>query len=324
MARLFIIGNGFDLFHGLPTSTNAFRNYLDKIKPFHDLHSVLDEFEMCGVNWGELENSLAYFELDAAEAANVQYPDYLSERESDRDGTILNMQYHLGSLRDSVFEALDAMTNNANNQLYRVARRANVTFCANDAVVNFNYTSTLERLYEVPDECDILHIHGMRENGDPAIFGYKDPIKENCYRTTWFTGSELDGHGYTRDYYVDTQRSLLLEFYLEWRKPLQTKKLEDFIEDKEIDTVIVLGHSLSEVDRPYFATIDEVLKPKLWVVSQHDGSPNSNTLSKYPFYNRIIFFNFEQLVDASIEDIIASASSTSITSPSKALNASSI
>ena len=69
MATLYIIGNGFDLFHGLATSTDAFRALLDQRKLHGGVHSALDEFEMCGVDWGELENSLAQFELDEAEAA---------------------------------------------------------------------------------------------------------------------------------------------------------------------------------------------------------------------------------------------------------------
>lgn len=91
MNNLFIVGNGFDISHGLKTSYENFHQYLIENYPdayfdysmapestlSHDGDDVYDEAEVVGFlihiisemepkgeKWSDLENSLGYLEFD--------------------------------------------------------------------------------------------------------------------------------------------------------------------------------------------------------------------------------------------------------------------
>lgn len=50
---------------------------------------------------------------------------------------------------------------------------ADLNLDPNDLYINFNYTNTLQRLYNIPDKC-ILHIHGALKNLNGADILWKD------------------------------------------------------------------------------------------------------------------------------------------------------
>lgn len=52
---LFIIGNGFDLMHGLPSSYYNFRDYISKS---NRVRSILDTFIRLEEVWGDYESNL--------------------------------------------------------------------------------------------------------------------------------------------------------------------------------------------------------------------------------------------------------------------------
>lgn len=165
--RLFIIGNGFDICHKLPTRYNPhFRNIAERMdwQGFWSLYSC-DEESL----WSDFESSLSYPDFSSLTALfDGYYPDYLSDHESDRDGIITQVDL-VGHLES----ALDEFANNAENEL-ACARPLDKFFqCFNpdDLYVNFNYTSTLQDLYEI-DESHVLHIHG-HVGCSPLLLGYK-------------------------------------------------------------------------------------------------------------------------------------------------------
>ena len=173
MSKLYIIGNGFDLFHNLPTSTSDFCRILSKKSIYGDNENALCVFNNFGVDWGEFENSLSYIDPQIIEESILSYPDYLSDRESDRDNTIFYTNEYLNSMRESILESLADMVNLANKQLKYTSKKINNLFNESDAIVSFNYTSTLEKLYDI-GKLPILHIHGFKDNNEELIFGYKE------------------------------------------------------------------------------------------------------------------------------------------------------
>jgi len=169
MNRLLIIGNGFDLFHGLPTKfTPDFKNIAESEE---QLHYFWEIYQTSEANiWADFENLLAYPDFNSLEEIFEGYqPDYLSDHESDRDSIITQVE----------------LNGNLNSSLNKFAYQAE---CAvekarsiapyidlikdNDLFVNFNYTHTLEKLYGVQKN-RVLHIHG--EVGmDNLILGYPE------------------------------------------------------------------------------------------------------------------------------------------------------
>ena len=103
MNTLFIIGNGFDRYHDLPTSTCDFCNILSSKNVDGDVENALEIFVNYGVDWGEYENSLSMLDLDEIEKQHLTMPDYMSDHEGDRDGTIFYMESYLSDL-NSVIE----------------------------------------------------------------------------------------------------------------------------------------------------------------------------------------------------------------------------
>ncbi|MEK8746646.1 AbiH family protein, partial [Escherichia coli] len=53
--RLYIIGNGFDMRHGLPTGYKHFKSYVEKND--QDLYDAIEEYIPAGDEWNELENA---------------------------------------------------------------------------------------------------------------------------------------------------------------------------------------------------------------------------------------------------------------------------
>ena len=289
MGKLYIIGNGFDLHFGLKTAVSDFKTYLAGEEVYDKSLNALDVFGVYGINWGDYEQSLINMELDAIEDENELGPDYLSDRETDRDGGILNMQMVVDSLSDSVRSALHKMVLDANHALEQKEPIASPIFKAGDAILSFNYTSTIETLFTMPDSVPICHLHGYVEDGTELIFGYKD--NKTNHRHNW---ADLGEDG---DYYLQQQRSIVYRFYQCCEKPLQLKKLKEFLwMCKGIDHVVVLGHSMQDVDSDYMELIEHTFSPDSWEISCYNGYPNMDSLQSYSFFQKIHIQDFDKLL----------------------------
>jgi hypothetical protein len=289
---LYIIGNGFDLFHGLHTSTTDYCEILS----FKDVYGTFDNayevFNGYGNDWCDYEKSLSYIDLDLIEEEILSYPDYYSDRESDRDGTVWFVNEHLISLRKAVFGSLREMVEMANNDINDSDKRINNVFKKAAAVINFNYTSTVEKLYE-PNSIPILHIHGCYDQGEDLLFGYKEGNNSKEYKNRYFNPSD-DG----RNYYTDAQRESIAGFYDGLKKELQLKRLEDFLKSisNKVDQICVMGHSMSDVDGDYMEMIDSITNPRKWFISQYNNEPSIDNLKIYPFANKIVFYSLNDLL----------------------------
>lgn len=287
---LFIIGNGFDLHHGLHTSTLDFCEILSSKEIHGDVDDAYEVFNNYGIDWCEYEKSLSQLDLDEIEDQSLSMPNYMSDHEYDRADTIWYMNKHLRSLRLAIKECLDEMVESANEELYETKIRIKNVFKKGDSIISFNYTSTLEELYETKD-IPILHIHGYFDHNESLLFGYKEGEHAKEYRKQY-----LDPLDDNHDYYVDTQRESIVGFYESLRKELQLKKIEDFLKDiEEIDQVCVMGHSMSDVDSEYMELIESIFKPRKWYISQYENNPSSEDISLYTFANKVRFYSFNIL-----------------------------
>lgn len=278
--RLYVIGNGFDCMYGLPTKVSDFMRHLSEKQVYNETSDANEILNTYGVYWCEFEEGLSYIDTEEIYGRNVQVPDYLSDHESDRDGGILNMQMYTDSLEESVREALDDMIQEAESELDEKECITKLLFNAGDQIVSFNYTSTIERLYDLPEGTNIIHIHGNAD-GD-KIFGYKEQLEQS------FVVSSSE-----EDYYVDKQKEVVNSMYKRLQKNYNDKELEDFLRGncQEVEEVVVIGHSMSNVDSKYMEMIESVVKPKKWYISQYDQEPSENSLLEYSFADKIKFFD---------------------------------
>lgn len=287
MAILYVIGNGFDLHFGLKTLPQHFQDILMEKKIYNEIDNAYDILNAYGVNWSEYEQSLAELDLDEIENQNLIMPDYLSDHESDRDGGIINMQMYTNSINQAISSALSDMVQFANEEVERRSLSGEYyqLFKEGDAVLSFNYTSTIERLFSLPKSIPILHIHGFYEVNQPLIFGYKFG-KEKYERK--MVSSDEDG-----DYYVDQQREIVYELYKSQKKAIQLNVLERFLHNcREINQIVVLGHSMGLVDSDYMEQIESMLHPIEWKISFHNSDDVKVNSQMYSFASKIRFFNW--------------------------------
>ena len=277
---LYIIGNGFDLHYGLHTGVDTFKRILASKYIEYLNMNALDSFGLYGVHWGEFEQSLAGMNLEAIKNVVLSYPDYLSDRESDREDCIYNTNFHVTQLHEAVDNSLTDMIQNADSELNYIDPNKTDIIPLSGPIISFNYTNTIEALYGISD---IFHIHGLYGEDENLIFGYKD-INEKTILP------DLE-----EDYYVTTQINDINEFYYSYKKEIQLNRLNLFLQEiGTIDIVCVYGHSMSPVDSVYFELIDQVLNPAIWKVSCYNcDDPVICNCKLYSFYKKIQMFDFD-------------------------------
>lgn len=297
--KLFLIGNGFDLAHGCHTSYECFQEYLETHRyeicnfDLSDYFTGLDTKQ-----WKDFENELESINFER------QMEDYVADikvNASDRD---FDFNVNLNSsLQDSFEEAMytfyptlcEAISNFVIEATSgSIARKTYFSdiMRPEDVFITFNYTKLLEKLYMIKEK-QIKHIHGIaypRQNyryddsysyGDPTIiFG-----QGNLRQTTRIPRKY--------EYNPNNPQKCLFALNQELKKNYKINELTDFVYkfQDQIDTVEIIGHSLGNVDIPYFIKLNEIIakstKIKYWLFDENEENEKKSFLHSY-FYNHPI------------------------------------
>jgi len=269
---LIIIGNGFDLYHGLSTSYSDYRDWLLD----HDERVVADfesfdyatecllhesslscktsSMEEGDRRWSSLEESLGIEWDDLCyEALEHTRPD-LSEDNPGWDDFWVELQVRLEYLkkltRDRFREWVESI------DLSKAQTVLNLPGTA--SFITFNYTPTLEYVYGVrPDK--IFHIHGrVLDKNELLQFGSPDnnpnelqKMLEDKYGVDDFYGATIQqGVTVACDRCADTWKNIEGNY----------DALNHFLDTlANVNTVIIMGNSFDKVDKPYYR---DVLAPR--------------------------------------------------------------
>lgn len=265
--KLYVIGNGFDIQHGLKSRYWDFKEYLD-IKD-RKLVDKLEEYFGADALWSDFEETLAYLDTEQIIDECMNYLQSYGVKNWS-DAYHYDYQYEVQKRIDLITETLKQqftewilqlrLPNNANENMVVVDKSA--TF------INFNYTDTLERLYKVtPDR--ILYIHNKAvDTNSTLILGHSRNPQNTKTLDELYNNEDTDvrvaeGNRILDDYFVETYKST----------EIIIKENANFFDRlKDVETIYVLGHSLSVVDRPYFEEIvKRIDKDKtIWKVSFHN------------------------------------------------------
>lgn len=295
MPTLYIIGNGFDRYHGLDTRYQAFSFFLqDKYSRIHDFLveyyglPYLDKDDIESQNdplWAEFEKALADFNYENVLEENSELlpdPGNPEFRDSDWDTFKIEMEEIVRDLTKNLFAEFKEFIlsvkfpENIDDKKLKLDKDAEY--------LNFNYTDTLERYYEIPGD-RILYIHNKAKNksdililghgSDPEKFGDRDDDKPDP--PEGLTEEELYQWEQDRSdefpQFYEAGKSELLSYFEKSFK--QTSRIIEensafFNRIRNVDTVIVLGHSLSEVDHPYIDKVfHSVLSTASWTASYY-------------------------------------------------------
>ena len=246
--RLWIVGNGFDRAHNLPTGYSDYYKYL-KATGDEWMASML-EFYFGNVSghpgnilWSQLEKALGIYSIDAIYDFLKEGHTLDIDRVSQYVGEVeAEVQYHFVEICEKFSETFTDWCHSIG--LNGVKTNSLFAFSANDRFLTFNYTDTLECVYGIDAE-KVLHIHGRAASGDELIVGHNNPAKMP-------KGIEDD--------FLDNTANIRAIVETVNKLEKKTKKIIScnrmfFDSLGNIDKVVVYGHSIEDVDMPYFEEV---------------------------------------------------------------------
>lgn len=259
--RLIIIGNGFDLHHRLKTSFKDYLKYLKQHNPDalasirHSKYFIgngVDVFNAKDPFWTDVEGNLLFAYKDMLDDS-VEYLDWNEENDARWHRAEFDSEMKVKEI-DSSF-ATDSLANWIRCIDILKAKRI-VAFEQSDEFVSFNYTETLEKVYGISPE-RILHIHGCIIDPESLQFG-------NPNQTPTLVRKEAEKAYGDHEYYgmsIEPAANNYVALADSFSKDIDSNipKLEEFIAGKVIDEVVIMGHSYSGVDKPYY---EKLLTPR--------------------------------------------------------------
>lgn len=267
-SKLFIIGNGFDRWQGLPSSYDQFKDYYRKnirniVKELHikttvsEVGSLITPVEMI---FGDIFNPSSLpeqffwnFESSTALLDDQNTINYF--KKTNRG---------LYKLQETIREAQEILQKAFGGWIHSIAiesKDSGYRFDDSCYFLNFNYTNTLEKRFGANENQD-YHIHGEADDPESIVFGH------STHPETAF--SELMEQKFVRTF--DGKKSKRLQgLYLIEEALYETDKhVQDNIDDlcefmtldgvhiEDITDIYVLGHSFGEPDYEYFEFLVKV------------------------------------------------------------------
>ncbi len=287
--KLFIIGNGFDLAHDLPT---RFDPHFKSIAQKHEQDNFWELYQTQEDDiWSDFENLLAHPDFNEIEEIFDGYaPDYLSDRESDRDSIITQVDLN-GNLQEALYE----FSHIAEDKLRDVAPKRFFEELLDQQAyyISFNYTHTLEKIYHIPQK-HILHIHGEVGKNNLAL-GYPEgdfaPEKYSYDARAKGYGPyrELDIEEYANnieDYYIRTAYTSLIDKCKSFSKEIKLDLLSDSLTKNRcnINEIIIFGHSCA-IDFDYFDYLNCTYPNAHWNIFVKGDDQERNAYNLIRDYN---------------------------------------
>lgn len=256
---LYIIGNGFDLMHGVPSSYYKFRDFLGEQS---ELRKQLETWNLKEELWADFEDSLAYMD---GEGLLETVPDMMEVMGVlDKEDDDFSAADFFAAAEWSVYP-LQVIQNELPKQLRKwisslqpmnSAKPLASLICKEGQYINFNYTEFIESIYNVTKE-NILYIHGdRRDKKQELILGHAleaesnsaynlERRKPHIYNQTSYDMYKTASR-YVGNYYDSTEKKT---------DEIIMKHKDYFDGLSDIENIVVIGHSLSYVDYSYFREI---------------------------------------------------------------------
>ena len=154
----------------------------------------------------------------------------------------------------------------------------------NNLYLSFNYTDTLEKVYNIPTE-NILYIHGKACCGDDLIVGHhSDDLVQDESEPQFDTEEERQIYYDNYDEDVrETEARRIIKSYFKSTYKDTSKIIKNnhcfFNSLSTIDEIYIYGHSLSKIDFEYFDEIHKCVVQKChWFISYHDDNSYRNAV----------------------------------------------
>lgn len=269
---LYIIGNGFDLFHELPTSYSDFGVFIkSQDKVFYDyLYNWFPTFidnqnkNMFSL-WTDFENGLKEIDHDLLwQYINDNLIQYGAENWGDEDNH--RVQHIIKNLVDCITYKLKQYLTNWICSIDVLSASKRLRLEADALYFTFNYTKTLEYYYKIPPK-QVIHIHGTTDTPTSIITGHNmellPPVND-------FDDIRL----------YECEKIIHYDYFCNTFKPVKSiiqnhKKF--FYSLNNISDIIIIGHSLNEIDMPYYKMIQSKVRDETtWKISFKDSEDKTD------------------------------------------------
>lgn len=262
---LYIIGNGFDLMHGVRSSYYAFRDSLGKQS---HLRTTLEYYLTPEDIWADFEDALAHFNVRAMGSKFIvdNCLDMFDAYDQDAGATDFFMAVETAA--DPIITVAEELPRRFQKWVETLsigtADRPLENMFQNGKVLCFNYTEFVETLYGIPKE-NVCYIHGCRRKKkyhpkERLVLGHLPGASDGAF--DFEDDSSLTTRNQYKLYMVEAAQDYVFRLIAARDEEL-TKNCDEIIAAheaffkslKEVENVIVIGHSLSFVDWDYFSEV---------------------------------------------------------------------
>lgn len=301
--KLFIIGNGFDLWCGLPTNFSVFKDYYYKYRD-----SIM---ERCNIRYKEIyydeqirkfsDVELLYGNPFWIDDLDEQFWFNFEESLSEVDDYYINLFF---GKEDADLEELNYCINNVKRILTETftswiksihieKKTSEYIFDESCEFLNFNYTDTLQKYFDISNE-RIHFIHGQANDEGSIIFGHDSQSEPPPLLAHEFGGRfrglfNIANLLYETDKHID-ENIEMFTIYLSIKG----------IMPNDIKDVYVLGHSFGNVDFKYFkflvSATNESASWHISCYSEEDENRVNETMDKLGFENYKIYKSIDECI----------------------------
>ena len=256
---LYIIGNGFDRHHDFPTSYCDFENFMEdwSREMYYEIHEFWNfKFNKNNGKWCDFENDLSSYN------SRKMYSERAKKHSAPAD-----IADECSVVTEQIYNGITNCFLEWVKSIQLKPRTKRLLLSQNAQYINFNYTRTLQDIYEIPEK-SIWHIHGSSLDKE-VIFGHK--VKQEIeYNYSDETGMPSTEEEWDEDAWRFAK--LPLSKFRKKTEQVISKNRTQFLRYLDLETIYVLGHSLADVDLPYFEMIQEKNKMTKWYVSYYNDS----------------------------------------------------
>ena len=271
--HIYIIGNGFDLHHFIPSKYEHFRDWLEE----NDEDTLLMVEEILETDeptwWNEFETNLGRgfaVKLYTENVAFQNQPNYGSDDYRDRDLYVAEYEVEQ-SIGELIYDLKGDFQEWASQLPTGDGGRAIKMETKESSFLTFNYTLTLEKLYNMQPK-QILHIHGHALDKDTIIVGHgqdyssfrneldddlpkpPDDLSSEEYER-WYDEVASE---YSDDYPTSQAKDAAASAMVKLRKDVDgilAKNKKFFQSLHDIGMIHIYGFSFADVDIPYLMEV---------------------------------------------------------------------
>ena len=283
---LYIIGNGFDLMHGIKSSYRSFRDSMGKNNP---LRNLLETYLKAEDIWADFESALGHVRMDMM--ANKEIIGDMLDMSGAFDEDAGAAEYYMA--QEMAAEPMRMITEELDKRFRSWIEKLEIgtqdrplkALIHDDKVLCFNYTEFIEKMYGVSEK-NICYIHGCRrkkkgKSKERLILGHKPGASDEDF----YEIEEIKKIKSYRSQMIDLAQEGVIGLLSEYDKKV-TKDCQYIIAlhknfFKSLDTIeniVIIGHSVSPVDWDYFIEVAQNASKAKWYFGCHGIHDLENTI----------------------------------------------